>query len=134
MTGTNNETRKGNDMNTFETIRAGLGTDARDILDRAIAGGITESQLEMLFEAYPTMRKDLWWTSNAISEPVRAVRYRLDKIDSDAWKAQAKKWTDAELREVVKKHRANQPVDSDKLAEATSRGLISMSAAMNSDF
>jgi len=109
-------------------------TTKQELIDKAIAGGITQSQIDMLLETYPVMQQESWWLHNAERDPVRAVRVRLDQIRVEEWKRQAAKWTDEELRKVAADHKRSVPVDTDKLAEAARRGIISVSSAMNSDF
>lgn len=47
----------------------------------AIAGGITQGQIDSLLRAFPFMEKESWWISNASSGPVRAIKYRLEVLD-----------------------------------------------------
>lgn len=124
MTRLGDQTRKGETMSP--TIKS--------LTQQALAGGITQEEIDACVAQWPYMGEERWWLANAQHDPVGAIKYRLEKLEALGWKATASQWTGEELKAVVRDHKAGRPVDTDKLAEACHRGMISMSSAMNSDF
>lgn len=110
-------------------------TTRQELIETAIASGeVTREQIDACIAQWPYMAEDRWWVANAQQDPVRAVQYRVEKLERLLWEKEAREWSDDELKAVVRQHKSGEVADTDKLAEACRRGLISMSAAMNSDF